>query len=375
MTVKLMEVRSRKDLKEFVRIPFALYRDNPYWVPPLIRNEMNTLNPKKNPAFEYCETAYWIAYKNTQPAGRIAVILNRKFNDKWNRNDVSFSRFDFIDDEEISLSLMRKAEEWAREMKADRIHGPLGFSNFDQQGMLIKGFHEIPTLASVYNYSYYPEHMDKMNFHKEIDYVEYEVKTPEAVPEKAVRISNIVLKRLNLHLFKAKSRKELLPFAEQIFDVINQAYKDIFYSVKLSEKQIRMFKKKYLSFIDPEFVLLVLDSQERVIGFHIAMPSLSQAFKKACGRLFPFGFRHILRALKNPSKLDLYLVGILPEYQNKGINAVFMTDLTLTAIKNDIILTETNSELESNKKVQAFWKYYDARMHKRKRIFIKKLNS
>jgi GNAT superfamily N-acetyltransferase len=373
MTIKLKRVTNKKDLREFIRIPFSLYRKNPYWVPPLIKNEMDTLSPGKNPAFEYCETEYWIAYKNNQPAGRIAVILNRKFNQKWKRNDVAFTRFDFIDEDEVSSALIKQAEEWARKKKAGYIHGPLGFTNFDQQGMLIKGFDEISTLASVYNFSYYPEHMERMNFHKEIDYVEYQVNTPENVPERAVRISNIVLKKYDLRLFKAGSKKELLPYSEQIFDVINQSYKDIFYSVKLTEKQVEMFKKKYLSFIDPEFVLLVLDPNSRVIGFYIAMPSLSLAFQKARGRLFPFGFWHILRALKNPAKLDLYLVGILPEYQNKGVNAVFMTELTRIAIKNGVESTETNSELETNKKVQAFWKYYEARMHKRKRVFQKKI--
>jgi len=375
MSVYLKEVRTLKELKEFVRFPFHLYRSSPYWVPPLIKNEMETLSPDKNPAFEYCDAVYWLAYKDGQPAGRIAAILNRKFNKKWDRNDVSFSRFEFIDDENVSLALMKKAEKWAGDRKADAVHGPLGFTNFDQQGMLIKGFDEMSTLASVYNFSYYPVHMDKMNFSKEIDYVEYEVKTPDKVPEKAVRLSDIVLKRLNLKVMKPQSKKELLPYSEQIFNVINKAYKDIFYSVTLSDEQVRMYKEKYLSFIDPEFVCLVMDSQNKMIGFSIAMPSLSQAFRKAGGRLFPFGFWHILKALKNPRQLDLYLVGIDPAYQNKGVNAVFMEELTRAAIKNRIQKTETNSELETNKKVQAFWKYYDARMHKRKRVFRKKLNS
>ncbi len=373
MAIELKEVRTRKDLNTFVRFPFHLYRNSPFWVPPLIKNEINTLNPEKNPAFEYCEAAYWTAFKNNRPAGRIAVILNRKFNEKWNRNQVSFSRFDFVDDEAVSRALMARAEQWARDRNADGIHGPLGFTNFDQQGMLIEGFEETPTLASVYNHPYYPAHMHKMDFTKEIDYVEYDVKTPAEVPEKATRLSDIVLKRLNLRLLKAKSKKELLPYSEQIFDVINKAYTDIFYSVELSDEQINMYKKKYLSFIDPEFVSLVLDSSDRVIGFSMAMPSLSRAFQKAAGRLFPFGFWHIWRALKNSQTLDLYLVGIVPEYQNKGVNAVFMSDLTRTAIKHGIQSTETNSELETNKKVQAFWKYYHARMHKRKRVFQKKI--
>ncbi|MFW6136916.1 MAG: hypothetical protein ACOC5U_02460 [Candidatus Aminicenantaceae bacterium] len=373
MSITLKEVRSWKDLKAFVKVPFTLYRTNPYWVPPLIKNELDTLNPEKNPAFQYCEAAYWIAYKKRQAAGRIAVILNRKFNEKWNRNQVSFSRFDFADDEAVSRALMTRAEQWARDRNAEGIHGPLGFTNFDQQGMLIEGFEETPTLASVYNHPYYPAHMHKMDFTKEIDYVEFEVKTPAKVPEKAARLSDIILKRLNLRLFKAKSKKELLPYSEQIFDVINKAYTDIFYSVELSDQQINMYKKKYMSFIDPEFVSLILDSGGRVIGFTLAMPSLSRAFQKAGGRLFPWGFWHIWHALKNPGHLDLYLVGIIPSYQNKGVNAVFMSDLTRTAIKHGIQSTETNSELETNKKVQAFWKYYDARMHKRKRVFQKKI--
>jgi hypothetical protein len=373
MTVEIKEVRSNKELKKFVRFPHSLYKKNKFWIPPLIKNEMNTLQPEKNPAFEYCDARYWLAYKNNKIAGRIGGIYNKKFIEKWNIPYANFTRFDFIDDEEVSKALVNKVQDWAIGKGAEGIHGPLGFTNFDQQAMLIKGFDEVPTLASVYNCKYYPQHMEKLNFEKEIDYVEYEVKVPDRIPEKAERLSRIVLKRFKLNLFKASTKKQLVPYIEPVFDVINQSYKDIFYSVKLSQKQIERFKKRYFSFINPEFVSLVMDQNKKVVGFAIIMPSLSKAYQKANGRLFPFGFIHILKALKNPKKIDLYVVGIIPQYQNKGVNAVFMTDLTKTAIKKGIQKVETNSELETNKKIQAFWKYYEARLHKRKRVYKKSL--
>jgi len=373
MTVEIKEVNTNKDLKKFILFPHSLYKKNRFWIPPLIKNEMSTLHPDKNPAFEYCDAQYWLAYKDNKVVGRIGGIYNKKFIEKWNIHSANFTRFDFIDDEDVSRSLINKIQEWALKKGAEGIHGPLGFTNFDQQGMLIKGFNEIPTTASVYNYEYYPQHMEKLNFEKQIDYVEYEVKVPDKIPEKAERLSQIILKRFKLRLYKAKSKKELLPYAEQIFEVINKSYQDIFYSVELSEKQVEMFKKRYLSYINPDFVPLIFDQNDNVVGFAIIMPSLSNAFKKAGGSLFPFGFIPTLKALKNPKKIDLYLVGIISEYQNKGINAVFMTDLTQIAIERGIKLVETNSELETNKKVQAFWRYYDARLHKRKRVFKKAL--
>ncbi|MBD3414492.1 MAG: GNAT family N-acetyltransferase [Candidatus Aminicenantes bacterium] len=375
MTIEIKEVKTNKDLKNFVLFPFSHYRDNDFWVPPLIKNEIHSLRPDKNPAFDYCNARFWLAYKNNRLVGRIGGIYNEKFIAKWNINFSNFTRFDFTDDKEVSGALLEKVRQWSLKQGAEGMHGPLGFTNFDQQGMLIKGFEEVPTIASVYNFDYYPRHMEHFGFEKEIDYVEYEVKSPEKIPEKAERLSQIVLKRFHLRLFKAKSKKELLPYAEQIFDVVNKSYRDIFYAVELSKKQIEIFKKQYLSYIDPDFVSLVLDKNDNVVGFAIIMASLSEAFQKAGGRLFPFGFIHILRALKNPKKLDLYLVGIIPEYQNKGVNAAIMADLTQTALQKGIQTTETNSELETNKKVQAFWRYYDARLHKRKRVYKRAVSS
>lgn len=371
MSVEIREAKSLRELKEFVLFSFPLYKNNKYWVPPLIKGQVDTLRPDKNPAFEYCEAIYLLAYKDKKVAGRIAGIINRKFIEMWKKKYARFCWIDFIDDEEVSRALLKGVEQWARSKGLEGIHGPLGFTTFDQQGMLIEGFNELATFASVYNYDYYPRHMEKLGYQKEVDYFEFEIKDNKVVPEKAERICNIIMKRDQLRLFKAKSKKDLLPYAKQVFDVINASYSPLFGFVPLTEKQIDMYVKKFFSYIQPDFVAVILDKNDRVIGFQITMPSLSRAFQKAKGRLLPFGFIHILRALKKPKSLDFLLVGILPEYQNKGVNALFMTDMTKTARQRGISTAETNAELEHNVKVQNFWKDYDPRLHKKKRIYLK----
>ncbi len=371
MTIEIKEVQNFKDLKKFALFPYSLYKNNMHWVPPVIKNEIETLRSDKNPAFNYCEAKYWLAYKDTKLVGRIASIINHKYIEKWKNNYAFFSRLDFVDDEEVSKTLLQKAESWAKSKGMEGNLGPMGYTNFDHQGMLVKGFEELPTTASTYNFDYYPEHLEKFGYRKKIDYLEFEVKVPDEIPEKAVRISNIVLKKHKLKLLKVNSKKELLPYARQIFDVINITYRHLFSFVELTDKQIEIYTKKYFPYLSPEYVTIVLDENDKVIGFQITMPSLSRAMQKAKGRLFPFGFIHILNALKKPKYLDLYLVGILPEYQNKGINAIFMTELNKIALEKNILSAETNSEMEENKKVQDFWKYYESRQHKRKRIYLK----
>lgn len=371
MPIQIKEVQNKKDLKKFVLFPYKLYKKNKYWVPPLIKDEIETLIPEKNPAFDYCEAKYWLAFQNRKIVGRIAGIINQKYIERWDKKYAGFSRFDFIENEEVSRSLLDTAEEWAKSKGMKGIHGPIGFTNFDHQGMLVQGFNEIPTIASTYNYAYYPQYIEKFGYKKNIDYLEFEAKVPDVVPEKAERLAQIVIKKNKLKLVRAKSKKELLPYAEPIFDVINAAYRPLFASVELSKELIDRFIKKYFSFIIPEYVTIVVNEEHKVIGFQITMPSLSRAFQKAKGRLLPFGFIHILRALKMPKYIDLYLVGILPEYQNKGISAIFMSELTKIAIAKNILSAETNSEMEENKKVQEFWKYYEARQHKRKRVYVK----
>lgn len=373
MTVEIKEVKTRKQLKDFVRFPFDLYKNNPYWVPPLIKNELELLDADKNPDFEYCQARCWLAIKDGKVVGRIAGIYNKKFIERWGKKYVSFSRFDFIDDRDVSKDLFDQVTAWAESLEMDGVHGPLGFTTFDQQAILIEGFDELPTISSVYNYSYYEKHLDGLGCRKEVDYLEFMVHVPKEIPEKALRIAKIVEKREKLKIVKCKTKKELQSYGKDLFDVINASYKPLFYYVELTEKQIDRFIKKNLSLVRTEYILLILDQNERLIAFQITLPSLSRAFQKARGRFYPLGFRHVSKAIKNPKILDLVIVGILPEYQNKGINALFMTDLTQTAIDHGIEYAETNSELEDNMKVQNFWKYYESRQHKRKRIYLKML--
>jgi len=373
MSVELREVRTVRDLKKFVRFPYRLYRKDPYWVPPLIKSELSTLNPAINPAFEYCEVVLFLAFRNGRIAGRIAGIINRKFITTWESPTASFGWFDLIDDEEVARVLLGRVEEWARGQGMKHLQGPMGLTNFDHQGLLIEGFDELPTIASTYNFPYYLTHLEACGYQKETDYLEFEVKPPKQIPEKVRRIAEIVLKRKGVRLVKFSRRKDLLPWARSVFEIINQAYSPLFSYVKLNSRQIEYYTNQYFPFLHPEYVSLLMDKNDRLIGFQITLPSLSRAMQKARGHLYPLGWIHLLRAMKKPRVIDLLLVGILPEYQNQGLNAVFMLDLNRITLKNGIELAETNSELESNKKVQDFWKHYETRQHKRKRIFKKAL--
>ena len=373
MSIQLKEITSRGDLKKFVRFPYRHYRNNRYWIPPLISGEMETLNRKKNPAFEHCDVKFLHAYRDGKPVGRIAGIINHRYVDQWKRKDARFCWFDTVDDREVSAQLLGAIEQWALSRGMERLIGPMGFTTFERQGILVKGFEEMPTFSGVYNYPYYPEHLEAHGYAKEIDYVEYEVKVPAEIPEKAMKIRDLIVKRYHLRSLRASSTKEMLPYADSVFRVINEAYEPLYGFTRLTEKQIDYFVKRYFSFIKPDYVTAVLDENERVLGFQISVPSLSRAFQKAGGRIFPTGWYHIQKALKNPDRIDILLVGVLPEYQSKGINSIFMTDLTRIAIDRGIRYAESNSELEENVKVQNFWRYFDTRQHRRTRIYGKSL--
>lgn len=372
--IELREVRTKRELRQFVLFAYWHYKNNKYWIPPLIKGEMGTLQKETNPSFDHCETIYYMAFKNGRAAGRIAGIINHGFIEKWEKKYARFGWIEFIDDKEVSGKLLEAVEQWALSKGMEGIVGPMGLSTFERQGILINGFEEMPTFSSVYNFSYYQNHLEHYAYAKENDYVEYEVKVPGKIPEKAVKIRDIVVKRYGYRSFKAKSRKELLPYADQVFRVINEAYEPLFGFVKLTDKQIEYFVKKYFTFIRPDYVTAVLDEAGTILGFQISIPSLSKAFQKAGGKLFPFGFWHILKAFKKPERIDILLVGVHPDYQNKGVNAIFMTDLTQIAIDKGIKYAESNQEMEENVKVQNFWRYFDTRQHRNSRIYFKKLS-
>jgi ribosomal protein S18 acetylase RimI-like enzyme len=374
LKVELKEVLSKSDLRKFIEFPLELYKDCPYFVPPFYKDEFETFLPRKNPAFEFCSVKQWLAFNGKNVVGRIAGIINHKFNELWRQKAIRFGWIDFIDNENVSKILIEKVAQWGRKNKLEYIHGPLGFSDMDYEGMLVEGFEEEGTLATIYNYSYYPVHLERLDFEKEVDWVEFEIKVPTEIPERAERIAKIVSEKLNLKILEAKSRKELLPYANDLFSTLNAAYKNLFGFVPLTEKQIKKYIKQYLSFVLPDYVKLVLDSEDKVAGFVIGLPSLSEALKKTGGKLFPFGFLEIMRALgKKNKKIDLYVGAIRPDLQGRGADALLMVELTKSCIKNKVISAETNIELETNTLVQGHWKYFDSRQHKRRRCFKKSL--
>lgn len=370
--IEIREVSNLKELKQFIKFEFELYKNNKYWVPPLFSDELNTLRKDVNPAFDVCEAVYYTAWIDNKMVGRIAGIIQHNYIKKWGNKYARFGWFDFIDDFDVSKALFDKVEQWAKSKGMIGINGPLGFSDLDYEGLLIEGFEELNTMATLYNYPYYIEHYEKLGLKKDADWVEFEIKVPEKIPEKAEKLSNIVKERFKLHLKEFKSMKPIVKnYAKEVFELIEKAYKDLYGVTELTEKQINYYIKSYFSFLSPKFVKLVFNDQDRVVGIVIAMPSLNRALQKAKGRLFPFGFIYLLSALLKPKYLDLLLGAVLPEYQGKGVDALMMTELTKSAIEAGIISAESNPELEVNEKVQGHWKYFEARQHKRRRAYLK----
>ncbi len=327
MAVQLKEVTSLSDLKSFILFPSGLYRGNPYWVPSLISDELNTLRKDRNPAFEHCRARYWLAVKDGQIAGRVAGILNQKHIEKWNQPYLRFGWLDFIDDPTVSSALMGAVEDWARESGLTAVHGPLGFTDMDKEGMLVEGFNELSTFATLYNYPYYPEHMQNLGYGKDIDWVEYEMPVPPKPNETIARIADISLRRNKLKLLEVPNKKELLSHAKELFELFNDEYKHLYGVVPLTEKQIQAYIRQYFGFVNPDMVPIVLDQNGCMAAFGIVMPSLSKALQKSSGRLFPFGFIYLLNAIKKNDRADLMLVAVRSDLQGKGVNAIIMNKM------------------------------------------------
>ncbi len=374
MDLVIKEVITLKDLKSFIHFPSRLYRGNPYWVPSLVPDELNTLRKDKNPAFEHCQARYWLAYRDGTIVGRVAAILNSKHIEVWNQSYLRFSWLDFIDDAAVSAALLQEVEDWAREKGLTAVHGPLGFTDLDREGMLIEGFNELGTMATFYNHPYYPVHMENNGYTKDIDWVEYEMQVSQVPNETIARIADIALRRHHLKLLELTNKKQLLPLAEELFALFIEEYKHLYGVVPLTEHQIQAYIKQYFGFVTPDFVPIVVDPNNHMVAFGIVMPSLSRALQKSGGNLFPFGFIHLLRALKKNDRADLLLVAVRSDYQGKGVNAILMNRMHQIFLRLGITHVESNPELETNADVQGQWKYYERRQHKRRRIFIKHLN-
>jgi hypothetical protein len=371
--IEIREVKTKKDLKEFILFPLKIYKNNKYYVPKLISDEFFTLSKDTNPAYEYCKSVLYLAYDSkNQIVGRIAGIINYRYIEKWKNKYARFGWIDFIEDFEVAKKLIEAVENWAKENGMEGIHGPLGFTDLDYEGMLVEGFEELGTMATIYNYPYYPQFMERLGYVKDIDWCEFNIKTPEKIPEKVLKLAELVAERRKYKVLETKTPKDLLPYAKKIFDIIDKAYANLYGVVPLTEKQVETYIKQYFPNIDKDFVKVILDENDDVVAFTIGMPSLSRALQKTKGKLFPFGWIHLLIALKRPRYLDLLLGAVDPKHQGKGADVLMMVEMIKTAIKRKIISTETNPELEINNKVQGHWKYLDSRQHKRRRVYLKK---
>jgi len=366
---EIRSVATSREMKRFINFQFHLYRGNRNWCPPLKQDELRTLSKEKNPAFEFCEARYWMAYQDGKPVGRIAGIINHREAEIWQAKLVRFGWFDFIDDRAISQALIAAVAEWGKSKGMNGIHGPLGFNDMDPEGMLIEGFEEPSGMAAIYNYPYYVTHMEAMGFRKAADWVQLEIQVPGKVPEKIERMSRIVLNKYRLRMLRAGSSKALHPYAAKLFRMYNEAFRHLYGFIPLSERQITFYTDQYFSFIHPDFVSLVLDEKDEVVGFGVTMPSLGKALQKANGSLLPFGFIHLLKALKVNEAVHMYLVGVRPDYQEKGVLALVYHELTKTYIAKGIRVARTHALLETNARVLSIWKNYDGRVNIRRRCW------
>ena len=373
MSVEIKKVTTKSELRRFIRFNYEFYKDNPYSVPDLYDDMLNTFSPKKNAAFEFCEADYFLALRDGKIVGRVAAIINRRANETWNRKTVRFGWIDFIDDMEVSTALIDTVKQWGKERGMTEIEGPLGFTDMDAEGMLVEGFDQLSTMATIYNYPYYPQHMERLGLSKSADWVEMKIYVPDAIPEKHRRISEIIARRYNLHIRKLKSKKEVRQsgVAHDIFRLINDAYTPLFGYSRMTERQIDQYVKMYVPVLDLRMVSIVENEQNEIVAVGISMASLSRALQKAKGRLLPFGWYHLLKALmwKRPKVLDLLLVAVRPDYQGKGVNALLFTDLIPVYKELGFEYAESNPELEMNEKVQNQWQYFKTEQHKRRRCF------
>lgn len=376
MAIDIIQIPTRrKDLKRFVKFGIDLYKDNKYYIPPLISGDINTLIPAKNPAFEYCEAQSFMAYKNGEAAGRITAIINHRVNDRTGHSDLRFGFVDFIDDDEVVDALFKAAAGWGKERGMTSMVGPMGFTDMDHEGMLVEGFAETGTMATIYNYPYYVRHMERMGFVKDADWLEFRITVPQSIPEKYARIADIVAKKYGLRTIKFTSRRKLRrQYGHALFDLINEAYDKLYGYSPLSLRQIDYYIDMYLGILRLEDISIVVDTDDRLIGVGISITSFSNALRRSRGKLFPFGWRHFIKPLRGKEDVvDLLLVAVRPDFQNKGVNALIFCDLLPVYIRNGYKYAESNPEYEENGSVQKQWDYFEHRQHRRRRAFRREI--
>jgi len=373
--IEIKEMKTPSELKAFVKFPFLLYKNEPHWVPPIINDELESMDSKKNPVFNNAKAQFFLAYKNSKPVGRIAAIINHVEIKEQGRLKMRFGWFDVIDDITVTEALLDKVLEIGKAHQLAFIEGPVGFSNMEKAGLLIEGFQYLNTMITWYNFPYYKEHFEQLGFEKAAEWVEFKIKIdpPEKQNPKVKKFADIIAKRYDLTPLEFKSSQEITPYVDEMFGLLNKTYDKLSTFVPIQQYQIDYYKEKYIKYIHPDFIKCIKDKEGKLVAFAITMPSFSKALKKANGKLFPIGFYHLLKAKKKNSTAAFYLIGIDPEYQNKGVTAVIfqlMQDLFNTKGITDV---ETNPELEDNKAIQQLWKNYEHELHKRRRTYRKNI--
>lgn len=376
MSVTIRPVTTKKEMRQFICFNYELYKDSPYAVPELYTDVRDTLDPNKNAAFEFSEAQPFIALRDGKVVGRIVAIINHKANSVWGKKAVRFGWVDFIDDVEVVDALFATVEQWGRERGMTEVHGPLGFTDFDPEGMLVEGFDRIGTMATIYNYPYYPVHMERMGYVKDVDWMEYLLTAPAALPEKHARITRIVKEKYGLRVVKYTSHSKLArERGVAIFELLNEAYAHLYGYSALSPKQIQQYINIYLPLLDLRLVPIIVDKDDNLIGFGVLLPSLAEAFQRARGFMLPFGWWHLIKALKwnSTQTTEMLLVAVKPEYQGKGAVALIFDDIIPVHNQLGYKWSESNPELESNSKMQAQWNYFERENHKRRRAYVKKI--
>lgn len=368
-TVSIIEVKTPAQLKQFVRFPMDMYKNNPYYVPSFVNDEINIWNADENPALQYSEAKQYLAYKNDRIVGRIAVLVNHKEERELGIQKVRFGWIDFIDDEEVSKALIQKAVDYAKGKNIDKIEGPMGFTNLDKAGMLIKGFDQLATMIGIYNHDYYPKHLERLGMVKEKEWVEFEIIFPEVLPEKIHKFNELISEKYKLRVLRFENKDEIIRYVDPMFDLLDETYKHLSTYTPISDEQRRTYKEKYFKLIDKDFIVCIVDENDHLISFAITMPSYSKALQKSRGKLLPFGWWHFLQAGRKNDRANFYLIGIHPDYQRRGVTSIIFKEIWKIFRKKGVKYLETNPELEENKSIQLLWQDYNPLNHKRRRTY------
>jgi hypothetical protein len=376
MSVAISVVESAAELKKFVRFPLELYRGNAYWIPPLFRDEIDTLTPGRNPALKTAERHLLLARREGKVVGRVAGILSRAANEKYGTKNIRFGWFEAIDDYEVTRALLSSVEEWGRKKGMTTLTGPQGFTDLDFEGLLVEGYQERATIATIYNPPYYPQHLERYGFSKEVDYVEFQALSPEGtvLPEKMMKLAEWAAKRNNFRLLTYTNIKKLRQErGQELFDLLDETFDELYGTTPLTLEQKDYYISRYIPFANPEFIKIAVNDKNEMVGFLVSLPSLAKAFQKARGRLFPFGLLYILRALKKFDTLDFMMAGVKKSYRGKGVDLIMTIDVFRSALAHGVHFAESNPELETNSRIQNEWKIVTTRQHKRRRIYKKSI--